>query len=158
MRMLLDPRIRAIAPPWGGETAIDLLPHLDFDAIAGAEPTWFIGSSDISALLTPLTLLTGIATSHGSNLMDTPHDVPAALVSWMDVAALPTGTSFRQSSPSVHRVHDPDDWTRRVPLGRWTSGVVRSGAAVKRCQIWPAFSTALGRFFSAAPERRTRPR
>ena len=32
MRMLLDPGIRAVVPPWGGETAIDLLPLLDFDA------------------------------------------------------------------------------------------------------------------------------
>src|SRR4051794_14986251 len=29
--MLLDPAVRAIVPPWGGETAIDLLPHLDWD-------------------------------------------------------------------------------------------------------------------------------
>ena len=37
--MLLDPEIQAIVPPWGGETCIDLIPHLDWDAIAAAEPT-----------------------------------------------------------------------------------------------------------------------
>ncbi|WP_241987878.1 LD-carboxypeptidase [Cryobacterium sp. TMT1-66-1] len=51
MRMLLDPRVRAIVPPWGGETAIDLIAHLDFDAIAAADPTWIVGYSDISTLL-----------------------------------------------------------------------------------------------------------
>src|SRR5699024_3728764 len=33
-RMLLDPAIRAVVPPWGGETAIDLIPLLDWDAHA----------------------------------------------------------------------------------------------------------------------------
>ncbi|WP_237762592.1 LD-carboxypeptidase [Arthrobacter sp. ERGS1:01] len=59
MRMLLDPGIRAVIPPWGGVTAIDLIPHLDLDALAQAEPTWFIGYSDISTLLAPITLRTG---------------------------------------------------------------------------------------------------
>ncbi|MCY7404576.1 MAG: LD-carboxypeptidase [Cryobacterium sp.] len=110
MRMLLDPRVRAIVPPWGGETAIDLIAHLDFDAIAAAEPTWVIGYSDISTLLTPITLLTGVATIHGSNLMDTPYATPSSLVNWLIVAGQPIGSSFRQSSPNVHRINDFDDW------------------------------------------------
>src|SRR3954468_4401702 len=35
MGMLTDPEIRAVFPPWGGETAIDLLDVLDWDALAG---------------------------------------------------------------------------------------------------------------------------
>ena len=70
--LLLDPSIRAVIPPWGGETAIDLVGILDWERIGAAEPTWFVGFSDISTLLTPLTLLTGVATIHGNNLMDTP--------------------------------------------------------------------------------------
>ncbi len=35
MRMLLDPAIRAVVPPWGGETGIDLLPLLDYAALYG---------------------------------------------------------------------------------------------------------------------------
>jgi len=118
MRMLIDPRIRAIVPPWGGETAIDLLPHLDFDAISRAEPTWVVGYSDISTLLTPLTLLTGIATVHGSNLMDTPYYVPAPLLPWTDIVALTAGAAFRQSSPGVHRLHDWDDWEADPAVSR----------------------------------------
>jgi muramoyltetrapeptide carboxypeptidase len=110
MRMLLDPTIKAIVPPWGGETAIDLIPHLDFDALALAEPTWFVGYSDISTLLTPITLRTGMATLHGSNLMDTPYLVPDSLMSWIDIASLPAGSIFKQTSPGVHRVNDWDDW------------------------------------------------
>ena len=76
--MLIDPRIRAVVPPWGGELAIDLLPLLDFAAIGDAEPTWLVGYSDTSTLLLPLTLLTGVATLHGPGLMDTPFRVPVA--------------------------------------------------------------------------------
>lgn len=110
MRMLLDPQIQAVIPPWGGETAIDVIPHLDFEALAKAEPTWFIGYSDISTLLTPITLLSGMATIHGSNLLDTPYKVPEPLRSWMDIASMPAGSSFSQSSPGVYRVNDWDPW------------------------------------------------
>lgn len=102
MRMLADPAIRAIIPPWGGETAIDLLPYLDWAAIAAAEPTWYIGYSDNSTLMLPLTLRTGIATLHGSNLMDTPLLTEAGLASWLDLAALEAGGSVVQTSPGLY--------------------------------------------------------
>jgi muramoyltetrapeptide carboxypeptidase len=108
---LTDPRIRAVIPPWGGETAIDLIPLLDWEAIGQADPTWFVGFSDISTLITPMTLLTGVATLHGNNLMDTPYDVPAPLLGWLDIATLPAGSSFTQSSAGVHRAGTWDDWT-----------------------------------------------
>ena len=111
MRMLLDPNIRAVIPPWGGETAIDLLSLLDFDALAKAEPTWFIGYSDISTLLTPITLRTGWATVHGSNLMDTPYELPATLASWLDVATAAPGAVIRQTPSHRFRNNDHDDWT-----------------------------------------------
>ncbi|OLZ66612.1 hypothetical protein AV521_27375 [Streptomyces sp. IMTB 2501] len=62
-----------MVPPWGGELAIDLLPSLDFEARGRAEPTWGVGHSDMSTVITPLTLRTGIAAVHGNNLMDTPY-------------------------------------------------------------------------------------
>ncbi|POZ63492.1 S66 family peptidase [Chromobacterium alticapitis] len=71
-RFLSDPDIRAILPPWGGERAIELLPGLDFSALAKLPPKWLAGFSDVSTLMTPLTLLSGWATLHGPNLMDLP--------------------------------------------------------------------------------------
>jgi len=119
-RMLTDPRVRVVIPPWGGETAIDVLPHLDLDAISAAEPTWVVGFSDISTILTPLTLLTGWATVHGTNLMDSPYEVPAPLLSWLDVVTAPAGSTLRQSSPGVHRATGWDDWTADPTVSQHT--------------------------------------
>lgn len=85
--MLTDPAIRAVVPPWGGPgTALDLLDQLDYDAIAAAAPTWFVGFSDCATLLTPLLLRTGLAGIHGDNLADTPYAVPDGLLHWLDLA------------------------------------------------------------------------
>ena len=64
-----------------GELAVELFSHLDMAAIALSDPTPFVGYSDISTLLLPLTAMTGIATLHGQNLMETPYRVPDPLVS-----------------------------------------------------------------------------
>ncbi len=98
--MLADPAIRAVVPPWGGELAVEVLPHLDWDVLRSAEPTWLVGYSDISTLLLPLTTLTGTATVHGQNLMDTPYRVPAPLLSWLDVLTRPAGARFPQGAAS----------------------------------------------------------
>ena len=108
--MLTDPSIRAVVPPWGGELGIDLLHLLDFDAIGAAEPTWLVGLSDTTTVMVPLTLLTGWATLHGENLMDTPYAVHPSLESWWAVAGCTEGESFAQSSPGVYRPGGFDDW------------------------------------------------
>jgi muramoyltetrapeptide carboxypeptidase len=97
MAMLTDPRIRAVVPPRGGETAIDLLPLLDWGSVAAADPTWFVGFSDISTLLLPMTLRTGIATLHTNNLMNTPYKLGAQVLTWPDIIAFGPGASFTQS-------------------------------------------------------------
>ena len=106
--MLLDPQVRAVVPPWGGELAIDLLPLLDYDRIADAEPTWFVGYSDTSTVLTPVTLRTGVATLHGANLMDTPFGVADGLAHWLDVASTPRGGTVRQTAATARQETWPD--------------------------------------------------
>lgn len=110
MQMLTDPSIKAVVPPWGGEMAIDLLPLLDWDRLRNAEPTWLVGFSDMSTIMTPLTLLTGTATLHGNSLMDTPYRVPEGLLSWLDITAAPQGHSFTQTSPNRYRATGWDDY------------------------------------------------
>lgn len=109
-RMLTDPSIRAVLPPWGGETAIDLLDLLDWEVLAAAEPTWLIGFSDLSTLLLPLTLRAGWATLHGPNLMDTPYVAPDGLAHWTEVAGAAGPITQRQSG--VFRTGGFDDWEK----------------------------------------------
>ena len=70
MVMYGDPNIHAIIPPWGGEFLMDILPHVDFKALAALPPKWISGYSDISTLTFPMTLLCDVATIHGSNFMN----------------------------------------------------------------------------------------
>ncbi|MEU5120286.1 S66 family peptidase [Streptomyces asoensis] len=120
MSMLTDPTVKAVVPPWGGETAIDLLPLLDFDRLRDAEPTWLVGFSDMSTLITPLTLLTGTATVHGNNLMDTPYRVPEGLRSWLDIVTAPPGHRFTQTPPGRHRTTGFDDFVAHPEIREYT--------------------------------------
>jgi muramoyltetrapeptide carboxypeptidase len=118
MAMLTDPRIRAVVPPRGGETAIDLLSFLDWDSVASADPTWFVGFSDISTLLLPMTLRTGIATLHTNNLMNTPYKLSGQVLTWPDIIAFGPGASFTQSGRWVRLDGDrPADVTGRLVGG-----------------------------------------
>ena len=108
--MLLDPRVRAVVPPWGGELLVEVLPHLDLEALRHVEPTWVVGFSDVSTLLLALTTVTGTATLHGQNLLETPYEVPAPLAHWLDVAGLPAGGSVVQGASTAHRLHGFDSW------------------------------------------------
>ena len=103
--MLLDDEIDAVIPPWGGELLIDILPLLDFGQLAQAQPKWIVGYSDTSTFLLPYTLLTGIATAHGSNFLESPNRVDKALASWRDVLALGTGASITQQPASLYQLH-----------------------------------------------------
>ncbi|WP_210648731.1 S66 peptidase family protein [Nocardioides sp. SYSU D00065] len=129
-RMLADPEIRCVVPPWGGETAIDLVDLLDWDALAAAEPTWLVGFSDISTLLVPITTRLGWATLHGDNLADTPYAVPDGLLHWLDLAGGEGPFVQRDSGLVARYVRFEDDprateWPR-VGDGRWQLHGARS--------------------------------
>lgn len=110
-----DPQVRAVVPPWGGELAIDLV---DVDALR-AGPTWIVGWSDISTLLLPLSLRSGVAAVHGQNLMDTPYARPRGTAHWLDVVALGSGESFTQRDPGVRRRGWFDDWEAHPEADRY---------------------------------------
>ena len=108
--MLVDPTIAAVVPPWGGELAVELLPYLDWPGIAASNPTWLVGLADISTLLLPLTTMTGTATLHGQNLLDTPYRVPPEQRSWGEVVTAPAGARIEQSASPRHRAVGFDRW------------------------------------------------
>jgi muramoyltetrapeptide carboxypeptidase len=122
--MICDPAIRCVIPPWGGETAIDLVDRLDWEALAAADPTWLVGFSDLSTILLPITTRLGWATLHGDNLADTPYATPEGLLGWLDIAS-GTGPHRQRDSGMVA------DWWRfqentqatewkQVGSGRWS--------------------------------------
>ena len=102
--MLQDDTIHAVIPPWGGELLMDILPLLDFAALARARPKWIVGYSDLSTFMLPYTLLTHIATAHGSNLMETPNRPVDPIAHWNDVVRLSAGATLRQSAASQFQV------------------------------------------------------
>ncbi|UTT57620.1 S66 family peptidase [Cellulosimicrobium cellulans] len=144
--MLCDPEVRCVLPPWGGETAIDLVDLLDWDALAEAEPTWLVGYSDLSTVLLPITTRLGWATMHGDNLADTPYESPAGLLPWIDLASslgphvqhdsglVATYTPFAEDIQAVHwrevgqgvwRLHGADSLNAR---GRLIGGCIETVA------------------------------
>ncbi|MGN6251980.1 MAG: S66 family peptidase [Marmoricola sp.] len=121
--MLCDPGVRCVLPPWGGETAIDLVDLLDWARLAAAEPTWLVGYSDLSTILLPVTTRLGWATLHGDNLVDTPYAVPDGLLSWMTLAS-GLGPHVQRASGLVAESWPFEDdptavrW-REIGKGRW---------------------------------------
>ena len=115
-RMLCDPDIRCVLPPWGGELAIDLVDLLDWDALAAADPTWLVGYSDIAPLLLTLTTRLGWATLHGDNLADTPYAVPDGLLHWLELVG---GTGpFTQRDSGL--VAEWRDFAKDVGASQWS--------------------------------------
>src|SRR5690606_10199262 len=89
METLLDEEIAAIIPPWGGELLIEVLEFMDFSRI---EPKWIMGYSDISLLLLAVTLNTGIATAHGTNIIDLRGpETDETTAKWIDVLTTRAG-------------------------------------------------------------------
>ena len=110
--MLLDDAVAAVFPPWGGELLIDIFPYLDFKRLAEGTPKWLIGYSDLATFMLPYTVLTGIATMHGSDLLEAPiHPTAPSLAWWGDVVRLPAGASFTQEAADLYQAHDVD-WAK----------------------------------------------
>lgn len=66
-QFMLDDEIDAVIPPFGGELALEMIDKINFGRL---EPKWLIGYSDISLVSLAITLTTGIATAHGTNIVD----------------------------------------------------------------------------------------
>ncbi|KRG11500.1 S66 family peptidase [Lederbergia galactosidilytica] len=66
-QMLRDESVDLLIPPWGGELLIEVLEYIDFEQLPNK---WILGYSDISLLLLAITLTSGMATAHGTNLLD----------------------------------------------------------------------------------------
>src|SRR5690606_36288705 len=104
--MLQDESIDLILPPWGGELLIEVLEHVDFERIT---PKWIMGYSDISVLLLAVTLRTGIATAHGTNLIDLRGEhTDNTTAMWEKVLTLSEGESILQKSSPAYQTKWPE--------------------------------------------------
>lgn len=101
---LNDPKVTAIFPPWGGELASELLERIDFESLRSVDPKWMLGFSDISTLLMPLTLVSGWATAHGSNMMDlSPTQTHPLMTGVLDVLAADLSVPVKQLASSRYQ-------------------------------------------------------
>lgn len=131
MAFLLDDAISAIAAPWGGELAMEILPYLDFDVLSRAKPKWLFGFSDISTMTSVLSCRLGWATAHSANLMDfSPKETNPLIHHGLDFLSLRKGEALVQSSSesythnwpqieedpyAVLKPHLPTHWQWLVP-------------------------------------------
>lgn len=109
-QMMFDDDIDVIIPPWGGELLIEILEYVDFENI---KRKWVLGYSDISVLLLAITLRTGVATAHGTNLVDLREaNLDETTAKWKSVLATEMGESIVQHSSLLYQ----KEWQFDHPL------------------------------------------
>jgi len=115
--MLQNHDIHTIIPPWGGEILQEILPLIEWEK---AQSKWILGYSDTSTLLFALTLKTGIATAHGTNLIDLRSDEWDPTTSkFLEVLSSGEGATIKQVSSSHYQSkwnHDkkPDPYVYKL--------------------------------------------
>ncbi|ALS78553.1 peptidase S66 [Planococcus kocurii] len=141
MEMMTSTEIELIFPPWGGELLIEMLEYVDFTKI---QTKWVLGYSDISVLLLAITLKTGIATAHGTNIIDLRGEKSDETTArWLDILKTAKGETVKQissklyqkewdhsiASPVVFHLTEPTKWqtvsgTEEIFSGRLLGGCI----------------------------------
>ncbi|MBS4213844.1 MULTISPECIES: S66 family peptidase [Neobacillus] len=99
--MMADSEIDIMIPPWGGELLVEILEYIDFENM---KTKWVMGYSDTSALLLAITLKTGIATAHGTNLIDLRGEYwDETTAMWETVLSTASGGSVLQHSSPLYQ-------------------------------------------------------
>lgn len=108
-----DSEVDAIIPPWGGELLLEIMEHLNFQKLT---PKWLLGYSDVSLLSLAVTLNTGIATAHGTNIIDLrSSETDPTTARWVDVLSSTKTAAIKQVSSEKYQKHwDHDKPTSAV--------------------------------------------
>jgi muramoyltetrapeptide carboxypeptidase len=100
-KMMSSQQVDLIIPPWGGELLIEMLEFVDF---SNMKEKWILGYSDISGLLLATTLMTGMATAHGTNMVDLRGDFSdETTAKWQSVLTTKLGESITQYSSEKYQ-------------------------------------------------------
>lgn len=104
MSFLLDDRIAAIIPPWGGSFSMEILPLIDWEKLKSISPKWILGYSDISTFLFVYSTITGNASAHGTNFAELSAPEWDSLTSkWIEVLSCPEDGEVIQSSSNQYQ-------------------------------------------------------
>ncbi|GJM73126.1 LD-carboxypeptidase [Paenibacillus macerans] len=99
--LLQNEEIGLILPPWGGDLLIEIVDRIEYKLI---QPKWILGYSDTSMLLLAVTLSTGIATAHGTNLIDIRGEyADETTAMWETVLATRSGETVQQFSSKLYQ-------------------------------------------------------
>lgn len=110
--MIHNENIDLIIPPWGGELLIEILDKIDFEKLP---VKWVKGYSDTSTLLLAITLKTGIATAHGTNLVDLRGEYSDETTAmWEAVLKTEAGESITQVSSAKYQ-KKWEEWQLKNP-------------------------------------------
>jgi len=94
--MMKNDDLHLIFPPWGGELAIEMIDQIEYDHL---KEKWILGYSDTSSILLAITLKTGMATAHGTNLLDLRGEfADDTTAMWESVLSTKRGDSITQYS------------------------------------------------------------
>ncbi|MBP3965452.1 S66 family peptidase [Paenibacillus lignilyticus] len=130
--MIQDTGVDLIIPPWGGELLMEMVDQVDYEHLPAK---WVLGYSDLSVLLLAITLKTGIATAHGTNIVDLRGEAPDETTAmWQTVLSTKAGESCVQRSslhyqkdwvndnPNVFNLTEPTYWRKVLPSGEIEPG------------------------------------
>ncbi|WP_462408592.1 S66 family peptidase [Neobacillus sp. Marseille-QA0830] len=107
--MMSNDTVDILIPPWGGELLVEILEQVDFENMKNK---WVLGYSDISGLLLAITLKTGRATAHGTNLVDLRGDYSDETTKmWQNVLSTKPGESVVQHSSALYQ----KEWNHDSP-------------------------------------------
>lgn len=107
--MIQSDEIKVIIPPWGGELLIEILEYVEFDKV---QNKWILGYSDLSVLLLAITLTNGLATAHGTNLVDLRGEYSDETTAmWESVLATNRDETIVQKSSQLHQ----KEWSHNNP-------------------------------------------
>jgi muramoyltetrapeptide carboxypeptidase len=126
MKFLCDETISAIAPPWGGEFAMDILPLLDYERLKTVKPKWIFGYSDVSTIAVALMTKLGWSTVHCSNLMELhpneSDELTSSTLHWLEQSE---GSEFVQCSSESYQIagssfiDEPNCTLNKTESTRW---------------------------------------